>query len=79
MEKIKQFAAFCIMTSAFWGVLYPEFSLGKDTYLYVETAGSIQVEEQNPEADLWHILEADRENLVVKSKLLEWLQESVFK
>lgn len=74
MKKSRQFITFYLWTMAFWGILYPEFSLGKNTYLHVEEDGGSRIEEQNPEEDLWEILESGGENIVIKSKLWEWLQ-----
>ena len=35
MKTITQWIFLCFMTFAFWGVLYPQFSLVEETYEYV--------------------------------------------
>lgn len=37
MRMIKQGILLCFITFAFWGVLYPQFSLAEETYTYVES------------------------------------------
>lgn len=68
MENIKQGILLCMMTFAFWGVLYPQFSLMEESY---ETAQR----KKNPREDFFAILEADKGELVISSKLLEVLRE----
>ena len=56
-----------MMTFAFWGVLYPQFSLVEESY---EISGKVK----NPRDDFFAILEADKGELVISSKILEMLR-----
>ena len=67
METIKQGILLSIMTFAFWGVLYPQFSLVEESY---EVCGK----EKDPRDDFFAILEADRGELVISSRILEVLR-----
>ena len=67
METIKQGILLSMMTFAFWGVLYPQFSLVENSY---EVCGK----EKNPREDFFAILEADKGELVISSKILEMLR-----
>ena len=67
METIKQGILLSIMTFAFWGVLYPQFSLMEESY---EVCGK----EKDPRDDFFAILEADKGELVISSKILEVLR-----
>lgn len=69
MEHIKQGILLCMMSFAFWGILYPQFSLVEECY---ETTH----EEKNPKEDFLEILNADKGEIVIKSRLLELLKES---
>ncbi|MBR3602705.1 MAG: hypothetical protein IKL49_10340 [Lachnospiraceae bacterium] len=67
METIKQGILLSLMTFAFWGVLYPQFSLVEESY---EVFGK----EKDPREDFFTILEADKGELVISSKILELLK-----
>lgn len=68
METIKQGILLCMMTFAFWGVLYPQFSLVEESYEVME-------KEKNPQEDFFAILEADKGEIIISSKILEVLKE----
>ena len=68
MENIKQGMLLCMMTFAFWGVLYPQFSLVEESYEVIE-------KEKNPREDFFAILEADKGDIVISSRFLEFLLE----
>ena len=68
MNQIKQGILLCMMTFAFWGVLYPQFSLVEESYV-------CQGKEKNPQEDFYEILDAKKGKVVIKSKLLELLKE----
>lgn len=68
METIKQGILLCMMTFAFWGVLYPQFSLVEESY-------EIMQKEKNPREDFFSILEADKGEIIISSKFLEILRE----
>ena len=67
MKTIKQGILLGIMSFAFWGVLYPQFSLVEESY---EVCGKVK----NPREDFFAILEADKGELVISSKILEVLR-----
>lgn len=67
MGTIKQGILLSMMTFAFWGVLYPQFSLVEESY---EVIGK----EKNPRDDFFAILEADKGELVISSRILEVLR-----
>ena len=67
METVKQGILLSVMTFAFWGVLYPQFSLVEESY---EVIGR----EKDPREDFFAILEADKGELVISSKILELLK-----
>ena len=68
MESIKQGIVLCMMTFAFWGILYPQFSLVEESYESV-------YETKNPKEDFLEILNADKGELVIKSRFLELLKQ----
>ena len=68
METIKQGILLSMMTFIFWGVLYPQFSLVEESY---EVSGK----EKNPRDDFFAILEADKGEIVISSKILEVLRQ----
>ena len=68
METIKQGILLCMMTFAFWVVLYPQFSLVEESYEVME-------KEKNPREDFFAILEADKGEIIISSKILEVLKE----
>lgn len=67
MGNMKQGIAVCMMTFAFWGILYPQFSLVEESYESV-------YETKNPREDFYEILNADKGELVIKSRFLELLK-----
>ena len=67
MNTIKQGILLSFMTFAFWGVLYPQFSLIEESY---EVCGR----QKNPRNDFFAILDADKGELVISSKILEVLR-----
>lgn len=64
MKNIKQGILLCMMTFAFWGVLYPQFSLVEESYEVIQ-------KEKNPREDFFAILEADKGEVIISSKFLE--------
>ena len=64
MKSIKQGILLWMMTFAFWGVLYPQFSLVEECYEVLE-------KEKEPQKDFFNILEADKGEVIVSIKLLE--------
>ena len=68
MNHIKRGILLYIMTFAFWGMLYPQFSLVEESYV-------CQGKEKNPKEDFYAILDAKKGEVVIKSKFLELLME----
>lgn len=68
MRSIKQGILLYMMTFAFWGVLYPQFSLVEESYETIQA-------KKNPREDFFAILEAGKGELVISSKLLEILRK----
>ena len=71
MYQIKQGILLCMMTFAFWGALYPQFSLVEESYI-------CHGKEKEPQEDFYEILNAGKGELVFKSKVLELLREKCF-
>ena len=73
MENIKQGILLCMMTFAFWGVLYPQFSLVEESYEVIQ-------KEKDPRKDFFDILDADRGEIIISSRILElWKARQVKK
>lgn len=70
MQEMKQTMAICALTLAFWGVMYPQFSLVQETYVCIEE------EERNPKEDFFAILDAGYGKIEIKSKLWELWKEA---
>lgn len=69
MESIKKGILLYMMTFAFWGILYPQFSLIEESYEVMDKT-------KNPKEDFWEILNADKGEVVIKSRFLEILREN---
>ena len=74
MENVKQLVLLGMMSFAFWGVLYPQFSLVEESYDIIQSRKEVQIE-KNSRKDFLAILEADKGELVISSRLLELLRE----
>lgn len=70
MKTLKQGILLCFMTFAFWGILYPQFSLVEETYNYAE-------EKKNPKQDFVAILNAPAGEVQFRSKLWELWKENL--
>lgn len=68
MKELKETLLVTAMSLMFWQIMYPQFALTDDIYLCLEQ------KEENPEEDFFRILEAGEGEIVVKSKLWEWLK-----
>ena len=64
MKEIKQTIAMGLLMAAFWGILYPKFSLTQDIFVCGEA-------DYDPDEAFLGMLEGGRENIVFKSKLWE--------
>ena len=67
------------MSVAMFGILYPEYILLPDTYEYIIEENlqneKIQSKESDFEADLFHLLQAEPEEICISSKLLQYIAE----
>ena len=71
MKELKETVLITLMSFMFWQIMYPQFALTEDTYLCLDE------KEKNPEEDFFRILEAEEGEIVVKSKLWEWIRYQV--
>lgn len=62
-----------ILALAWWGILYPELCFTQDTCKQVVIENG--EEKVVDEADYREILTADEDEVVIGSRLLEWLEE----
>lgn len=62
-----------IIALLWWGVLYPELCFTEGTYQQVMTADG--EEKAVNEADYRELLEAAGDEVVIKSRLMEWLEQ----
>lgn len=69
MNRIKyRIAALGVMALVWWCVFYPELCFPQDTYEVVDDEDIVE-EENYPD-----ILQADDEQIVIGSRLLEWFK-----
>ena len=68
MEQLKQGILICIITFTFWGALYPQFSLVEESYECIYG-------EKNPKEDFYAILDAQKGEIILKSKFVEILRD----
>lgn len=68
MYNIKQGIFVSLLSFAFWGMLYPQFSLIEESY-------EIAQGKKNPKEDFLEILNADKGEIVIKSKFFELLKQ----
>ncbi|MDE6901347.1 MAG: hypothetical protein K2P22_01210 [Lachnospiraceae bacterium] len=75
LEKGQRFKGILLVFFAFawWGLLYPELCFTEDTFrqVIVEDGEVITVKE----ACYSEILDAEGDDIVIESRLLEWLEE----
>ena len=75
LEKGQRFKGILLVFLAFawWGLLYPELCFTEDTFrqVIVEDGEVITVKE----ACYREILDAEGDDIVIESRLLEWLEE----
>lgn len=66
-------AAVCMAALAWWGVLYPELCFTENTCVQVIVSQGQEIVMEQTEYQ--EILSASGDEIVVKSRLLEWLEE----
>ncbi len=67
LNQRNRIAALGVMALVWWCVFYPELCFPEDTYEVVDN-------EKTAEEDYPPILEVDDEQIVIGSRLLEWLK-----
>ena len=70
-------AAVGVMALAWWGLLYPELCFADNTCAQVTVSDGRELEVG--QADYRDVLKATGDEIVVKSRLLEWLEEKAGK
>ena len=60
-----------------WGILYPELCFADDTYTLVDAAK--EQETETGQSDCRDILHAAGDEIVIKSRLLEWIEQTLNK
>ena len=81
-EKTRYFATVLILCAAFgwWGILYPQLTMTRDTYSVVSENGAVQEEPDMVEWDFEgsvyrEILEAGPEKIRFRSGILKYITE----
>lgn len=69
MNRKKDWMIIFMMSFVFWGMIYPQLTLTKSTYCCLTREGHY------PEEDFYKILSAERGEIIVKSKIWEWITE----
>lgn len=70
-------AAVGVFAFVWWGILYPELCFTENTYEQVIIMDSEEVETE--QADYRDVLGASGNQIVIKSRLLEWLEQKISK
>lgn len=66
-----------VFALTWWGILYPELCFSDNTYTQVDVASGQETE--NGQSDYRDILNASGDEIVIKSRLLEWIEQKVNK
>ena len=69
MKKIRETVVIALMSVMFWGILYPQFNLTEDSY------HCLQKQEKNPEEDFLSMLNAQKGEVIIKSRIWEWVKK----
>ena len=70
-------AAAGVFALAWWGIFYPELCFSDNTYAQVEVVSGQETE--TGQSDYRDILNASGDEIVIKSRLLEWIGQKVNK
>lgn len=70
-------AALCMAAAAWWGVLYPELCFTENTCVQVIVSQGQEIVIR--QADCQDILNASGDEILIKSRLLEWLEEQKYR
>ena len=70
-----------VMTGMFafvwWGILYPELCFTDSTYTQVSVVDGQEIETEQP--DYRDFLQVESDGIVIKSRLLEWIEQKLSK
>lgn len=75
MWKKSRTLAVCVFAVAWWGILYPELCFTQETFEQVVISEEFQ--EMTGQEIYEHLLEASGDEIVIKSRLLEWFKENM--
>ena len=70
-------AAIGVFAFVWWGLLYPELCFTENTYEQVIIVGDEEVEAE--QTDYRNVLGASGDQIVIKSRLWEWLEQKINK
>ena len=62
---------------AWWGILYPELCFTDSTYTQVIVVDGQEIEVE--QSDYRDFLQAEGDEIVIKSRLLEWIEQKISK
>ena len=70
-------AAVAVFALTWWGILYPELCFTDSTYSQIDAVDGQEIEAEQP--DYRDILNASSDEIVIKSRLLEWIEQKISK
>lgn len=74
--KLRWYIPVCVITVLWWGAIFPEFTMTEDTYRVVDESGDeIEVPAERADEIYRQILQADPEEIRIRSALLERIRE----
>ena len=68
-------AAVSVFALTWWGILYPELCFSDNTYTQVDVVDGQEIETE--QTDYRDILNASSDEIVIKSRLFEWIEQKV--
>ena len=68
-------AAVSVFALTWWGILYPELCFSDNTYAQVDVVDGQEIETE--QSDYRDILNASGDELVIKSRLFEWIEQKI--
>lgn len=76
MKKKGKTLAACLFAAVWWGIFYPELCFTEETCEAVVTAET-QTEDMSGQIGAAEIWDASGDEIVISSRFLEWLEESL--
>ena len=68
-------AAVSVFALTWWGILYPELCFSDNTYAQVDVVDGQEIETE--QSDYRDILNASGDEIVIKSRLFEWIEQKI--